>query len=101
MLSAEFAGAAELRVQAATVQAHGDGLTIDLIVDPTLPLAEVTHRAPVEAPVDEGGDCGGLLLFVDAGRLSGLEYWWTADEKPREFPPIEAMGKPVPSRRHT
>jgi hypothetical protein len=101
VLSAEFTGAAELRVQAATVQAHGEGLIIDLIVDPTLPLAEVTHRAPVEAPVEDGGDPGGLILFVDAGRLSGLEYWWTGDEKPREFPPIEAIGKPAPSRSHT
>jgi hypothetical protein len=37
----------------------------------------------------------GLILFVEEGRLSGLEYWWTSDHKPADFPPATAIGEPV------
>lgn len=95
LLTAEFDGSRELRLQAASVLAEGDGLVIDLVVDGNLPAAPVRKRAPVEASVHEGEETGGLILFVDRGRLSGLEYWWTGDEKPREFPPATAIGNPV------
>jgi hypothetical protein len=34
-------------------------------------------------------------LYVEAGRLSALEYWWTNDHKPHKFPPASAIGNPV------
>jgi hypothetical protein len=77
------------------VLAEGDGLVIDLVVAPNLPAALVRERAPVEASVHDGDDVGGLILFVEGGRLSALEYWWTSDQKPRQFPPVSAIGDPV------
>jgi hypothetical protein len=78
--------------------AEGSGLIIDLVVDPSVPAAPVKSRVPVEAPVhaDDGSPRNGLILFADEGRLSGLEYWWTTDEKPGSFPPAEQIGPPEP-----
>ncbi len=96
LLSCDFVGAEALRRQAESVTASGDGLIIDLLVDPSLPAAVVTSRVPVEAPViDAEGNQGGLLLFVDNGRLSGLEHWWTGDSKPDDFPDSGSIGEPV------
>ena len=86
LLDGDFAGAAELRAQAETARVTrrcGCGCpTVDLEVDATLPAAEVTGRAAVEIDVPEGG----LIVFVDDGRLSGLEYWTISDETPTAFP---------------
>ncbi|HEY2043426.1 MAG TPA: hypothetical protein VGH11_12185 [Jatrophihabitans sp.] len=95
LLSAEFSGASELRAQAQTVSAERDGLIVDLVVDRSLPTAIVTSRTPVEAVVDGAGYDGGLILFVDDGRLSALEYWWVTEDRPNEFPPATAIGSPV------
>ena len=94
LLRAEFDGSQELRLQAGSVLAEGDGLIIDLVVDAHLPAARVHNRAPVEASVHDGDDVGGLILFVEAGRLSALEYWWTSDQKPRQFPPASIQVEP-------
>jgi hypothetical protein len=96
LMSCDFVGVEELRRQAESATANGNGLIIDLIVDPSIPAAVVTSRAPVEAPVlDADGNHGGLVLFVDDGRLSGLEYWWTGDTKPDDFPDSGWIGEPV------
>ena len=96
LLSCDFVGGDALRRQAESATASGDGLIIDLIVDPSLPAAVVTSRVPVDVPViDPEGNHGGLLLFVDDGRLSGLEYWWTGDAKPDDFPDSGWLGEPV------
>jgi hypothetical protein len=96
LLSRDFVGAEALRRQAESATASGDGLIIDLIVDPSLPAAVVLSRVPVEAPViDAEANHGGLLLFVEDGRLSGLEYWWTSDAKPDDFPDSGWIGEPV------
>jgi hypothetical protein len=94
LLACDFDGAPELRRQAATVMADGIGLIINLVVDSSIPGAPVRSRAPVEAPVyaDDGVLRNGLILFVDEGRLSGLEYWWTTDEMPGSFPPPARIG---------
>jgi hypothetical protein len=90
-------GAPALRAQATSVEAEGDGLFIDLVVDHSLPCATVVSRVPVEAPVtDHDSNAGGLLLFVCDGRLSALEYWWTSDEKPNDFPDAHSIGEPEP-----
>jgi hypothetical protein len=36
------------------------------------------------------------ILFVDDGRLSALEYWWTTDEMPDAFPSSHRIGAPEP-----
>jgi para-nitrobenzyl esterase len=41
---------------------------------------------------------GGLLLFVDDGQLSGLEYWWVTEERPDVMPPLSAVGTPITSK---
>jgi hypothetical protein len=98
LLAAEFAGAAELRAQAETVLAASDSLVVDLVVDDSLPKAVVSRRVPVEAAVNGAGYLGGLILFVDDGRLSALEYWWVTQEAPDGFPPASAIGTPLAAR---
>ena len=92
LLSADFAGAPELRLQANSVEGLGEKMIVELIVDQALPKATVVGRVPVQAVVDGDGYDGGLLLFVDDGRLSALEYWWVTENMPPAFPPIEAVG---------
>ena len=79
--------------------AERDGMVVDLVVDQSLPTATVTSRTPFEAVVDGAGYGGGLILFVDEGRLSALEYWWVTVDKPDEFPPTSAIGSPASPRR--
>ena len=98
LLAAEFAGAAELRAQAETVLAASDSLVVDLVVDGSLPRAVVSRRVPVEAEVNGAGYLGGLILFVDDGRLSALEYWWVTQKAPDGFPPASAIGTPLAAK---
>jgi hypothetical protein len=35
------------------------------------------------------------ILYVEDGRLSGLEYWWVTEEMPDDFPPVSAIGTPI------
>ena len=95
LLSVEFPGVTELREQARSVTADREGMIIDLIVGDELPRAEVLSRTPVQAVVDGDGYDGGLLLFVDDGQLSALEYWWVTEEKPSMLPPLSAVGRPI------
>jgi hypothetical protein len=97
LLSAEFPGVHELRQQATSVKADGRAMIIDLEVNDAAPLATVLSRTPVQAVVDGEGYDGGLLLFVDDGRLSALEYWWVTEEMPNEFPPLSTIGRPIPA----
>jgi hypothetical protein len=97
LLSVDFPGANALREQASTVTSEGEGMIVQLIVGEGLPLASVASRTPVQAVVDGEGYDGGLLLFVDEGQLSALEYWWVTEEKPDEWPPLSVIGQPIPS----
>jgi hypothetical protein len=38
---------------------------------------------------ESGTTIGFLLLWIEAGRLSGLEYAWVTDESPTDLPPDE------------
>ena len=95
LLGLDFQGVHELRIQAEAVRAKGTGLIIDLVVDGLLPTAQVAKRVPVQAVVDGAGYDGGLLLYVDEGRLSCLEYWWVTEDPPNDLPPIEVIGVPL------
>lgn len=75
-----------------------EGMIIDLVVSAETSLATVLSRTPVQAVVDGDGYDGGLLLFVDDGRLSALEYWWVTEEQPSVMPPLSAIGAPITSR---
>lgn len=94
MLSTDFPGAAELRAQAETarvVRGCECGCpTVDLAVSEDAPLAAVTSRTPINAIVD-GVVGGGLIVFVDEGRLSGLEYYAAVDPMPSEFPDLNLI----------
>ena len=98
LLSVDFPGAVELRQQAASVSAEREGMIVDLIVSAEDPRATVVNRTPVQAVVDGDGYDGGLLLFVDDGRLSALEYWWVTEDRPDVLPPLTAFGAPIASR---
>jgi hypothetical protein len=95
LLSADFPGVEELRAQARSVTARREGLIIDLVVEPGIPKAKVLARVPVQAVVDGDGYDGGLLLYVDYGSLSGLEYWWVTEHAPAVMPPLAAIGSPI------
>jgi hypothetical protein len=96
LLSVPFPGVEELRTQAETAVVKSSGFVLDLVVDACTPQADVANGVPVEAPVlADNGTEGGLILFVVAGRLSALEYWWSSDEAPADFPPQEWIGSPI------
>ncbi|WP_239072058.1 hypothetical protein [Amycolatopsis sp. SID8362] len=52
------------------------------MVDATTPKAEIAERVAVEADVLAGG----LIVFVDQGKLSRLEYWTVEGEPPSRVP---------------
>ena len=81
--------------KAESVLASNDGMVVDLVVNRALPTAAVVHRVPVQAVVDGADYDGGLILYVEEGRLYGLEYWWVTEDKPDDFPPVSAVGRPV------
>jgi hypothetical protein len=66
------------------LHAESDSLVVHLAVDEALPRATVDVRVPVQAVVDGDGYDGGLILSVDNGRLSALEYWWVTEDRPGE-----------------
>jgi hypothetical protein len=86
LLRHEFSGVDELRVQAGQVRASpgctcGCG-TLNLHVPDTAPRSGAGNPVPVEGTVvdADGEPIGGLLLFVDDGRLSGLEVYSLVDD---------------------
>jgi len=80
------------------VTAEGEGMIVGLVVGEGLPTASVVSRTPVQAVVDGDGYDGGLILFVDDGQLSALEYSWVTEERPDVLPPLAAIGQPITSK---
>jgi hypothetical protein len=100
LLAPEFPGVAELRAQLPHAQVIGKcdcGCpTVDLHVPPDVPRSDVVTRsrlAPVEGRVAPVGDepPGDIILFVDDGRLSYLEYVSYDDPSPSEWPPLDRV----------
>ncbi|MDT0305457.1 hypothetical protein RM780_00560 [Streptomyces sp. DSM 44917] len=96
ILGADFPGSAELRSQvgeAEVVSLWGDGsVSVDLRVPEDTAKADlVSGVAPVEATVvdDTGELVGEILVWVDRGRLAGLEYAWYGADAPTSLPPAE------------
>lgn len=87
-LAWDFEGVAALREQARDVTA-GPGCScgcgsITLFPSSTSPASDSASPAPVEGVLrgDAGVEVGGLLLFLDAGRLSYLEVFSYGDPLP-------------------
>jgi hypothetical protein len=89
LLAHDFAGVQALREQAQHVWAKrgcecGCG-TIDLVPDGmAVPRSEATSPVPVEGVVydGDGGEAGGLILFVRDGMLLSLEIYSHSDPLP-------------------
>jgi hypothetical protein len=94
LLAQDFPGADALRAQLSSVRVSGGcecGCpTINLDVEGDVPLAVVESRTPVNAHVD-GVIGGGLIVFVDDGRLSSLEYYSSEEAPPGDFPAPEQV----------
>lgn len=88
MLAEDFPGAVELRQQVdCVVVSGGCGCgcpSVNLEVPGEVPLAEVTSRTPIFASVE--GSRAGLIVFVDDGLLSCLEYYDSDDALPATWP---------------
>jgi hypothetical protein len=84
--TAGFDGATELLAQIPHAEVVAEDVTwLDLRVPDSVQASPFRKGpVPVKAYVGESGE---LLLWVKDGRLSAIEYAWTTDDKPTEFPP--------------
>jgi hypothetical protein len=93
LLSADFPGSEQLRVQADSVRVTGrcdcPCPTIYVSVDEAVASAVTQDLVPVRAEVATS-DGDSVLLFAEGGRLSSLEYAWI-DEPPVSFPAPEDL----------
>ena len=103
LLDHEFDGVAELRAQArratASTGCECGCVTIDLFVPEDAPVSTAPCPLPVEGTVvDAAGEpIGGVLLFVEHGRLAGLEVH--SIDEPLSFPALWRMSPgPDPAR---
>jgi hypothetical protein len=105
LLSPEFPGVTELRAQVPHTQVIGKcdcGCpTVDLFVSPEVPRSDVVTRSrltPVEGRVRPVGDepPGDIILFVDDGRLSCLEYVSYNNPPPSEWPALDRVAVTAP-----
>jgi hypothetical protein len=96
LLDHDFDGAAELRAQVrratASTGCECGCVTIDLHVPDDVPVSSASGTAPVEGTVVDAGGApiGGVWLFVEHGRLAGLEVH-SLDEAPSAVPPPERV----------
>jgi hypothetical protein len=94
MLALDFPGAPELRAQVSSARVVGRCScgcpTIDIKVSDDVDRAVVQSETPVDANVD-GIPGAGLIVFVRDGRLSCLEYYFSEDPPPNDFPPTDLI----------
>ncbi|MFB8761960.1 hypothetical protein [Nocardiopsis alba] len=98
VLSEELPGAEELRGRvgrARVVASWGPrSPSVDLWVERGAPAAPIPSGVvPVSCSVvDEGDDLvGEILLWVDSGFLSGIEYAWYGDAPPTTLPTTDRL----------
>jgi hypothetical protein len=89
----EFPGASELRAQIPHVVVSRQwqvGLpSVDLETAFDGPIARIEGRvAPAEGEVisPDGSPAGFILVWLDEGKLAGLEYAWVTDDRPTGWP---------------
>jgi hypothetical protein len=97
LLSVDFPGVAELRVQRAALSAQRTCrcgcASIDLVLDASAPLAEVVDTVPVSAhgALPEPIGAVTVLLFAHQGRLSLMEIASYGDHVPDTWPEPESL----------
>ncbi|MFK0007725.1 hypothetical protein ACIQTZ_11785 [Paenarthrobacter sp. NPDC090520] len=87
---ANFLGSDQLIEQASTVVVAGGPITmLDLRPNPEHAASAFTS-GPIPVSVEvldvSGSSIGELLVWVNAGRLSALEFGWWTDERPDQLP---------------
>ncbi|MFJ7218066.1 hypothetical protein [Amycolatopsis sp. NPDC098790] len=98
LLSADFAGAEELRAQVpqcrvVAVWAAGQP-SVDLAVPETVATARIADgEIPAASEVRDaaGQYVGEVLVWVEGGRLSAIEYAWVTDDAPDRLPDVSKM----------
>lgn len=98
LLAPEFDGVHELRRQAANAVVVGrcrcgcPTIDIDVRSDDE-PAAIRGSLAPFEANIapDCDGVPGQIILFLNAGRISSMEYVYFTDTVPSEWPPVSRL----------
>lgn len=90
-----FDGCEALKQQAVSVRVTGGPITmLDLEPDSSAPLSVVAD-GPIPSSVvvldDSGHSIGELLVWVEAGALSALEYAWWSDDPPLCMPKRENL----------
>ncbi len=99
LLAIDFPGVDELRAQVPHTQVVGKcdcGCpTVDLFVPPDVPPSGVETRArlaPVLGQVTPiGRGTNEIIVFVDDGRLTRLEYASSDEPPPSEWPPLDRL----------
>lgn len=95
LLSVPLDGVEALREQAMQAKAAGsDGPSIDLVVSDSAPRAPLADGPlPITADVVDAHEqyVGELLLWIEDGRLSALEFAWVTDEPPTTLPPLSSI----------
>lgn len=101
LLAEDFPGVDELRAQVPRAMVVGrcdcGCPTVDLEVPEDIPASSATSTtprlAPVEGRVRSIGDepTGDILLFVDDGRMTCLEYVTYQDPSPTEWPSLDRI----------
>lgn len=98
LLEGSFDGVEELRVQAATAFVSGrcgcGCPTVYVTVAPDTPPAPIASRlVPVAARVSPLTDepPGEIILFLDDGRLTSMEYVFYSDQPPTHWPATERL----------
>jgi hypothetical protein len=91
-----FPGKAELLAQVPSVEVVGGALTfLDLAVDDAAVARSTFQRGPVPGQtwvLDEAGaPIGTLLVWVDKGYISALEYGWVTDQPPTALPSTDSL----------
>jgi hypothetical protein len=97
LLQADAPGAAQLREQVAGARVVGacecGCPSVELEAPAAAPPAALPDGVyPVEAEVVPAGDepAGGVMLFIERGRLSYLEHYWH-DSVPTAWPRLEEL----------
>jgi hypothetical protein len=100
LLQKDRPGAAALREQVAGTRVVGGCAcpcpSVALEPPAAAPLAMLPNGLyPVEAEVlvagdEPAGSAGGVILFINRGRLSYLEYYWY-DDAPTNWPPVDKL----------
>lgn len=106
LLSVEFPGVDALRVQARSAVVVGGcdcgcpSIALEVPADAPLASGLSSRLAPAEGAVSPQGEGapGEIILFVDDGRLSYLEYVYYDDAPPRQWPALDRISVSVLTR---